>query len=116
MATATKTIAALVVELKKLLDYYEVPYPTNDDFILELELKSAINAINNCRRFTPTDDVLYDVKYEDKILPLTITGFMKNGAEGEVSHTENGIMRQYGDGHKYPEEMLADIIPLTKWW
>lgn len=111
---ATKTISELVVELKPLLDYYEVDYPKDNDFILELEIKSAIGIINRCRRFEPTDDVLYDVKYEDKILPLTIAGFMKNGAEGEVSHTENGIMRQYGDSGKYPKHMLTDIVPLAK--
>lgn len=111
---ATKTISELVEELKPLLDYYEVDYPTNDS-LLELEIKSAIGVINRCRRFTPTDDVLYDIKYEDKILPLTIAGFMKNGAEGEVSHTENGVMRQYGDNGKYPKNMLTDIIPLSKW-
>lgn len=112
--TATKKVEDFVDDLKTLLDYYEVPYP-DEDFILELEIKSAINTINNCRRFTPTDTVLYDVKYEDKILPLTVAGFMKNGAEGEVSHTENGIMRQYSDGGKYPKSMLIDIVPLTKW-
>lgn len=116
MASSTKNIEELVDSLKSLLDYYEVPYPSDDDTLLEMEIKSAINTINNCRRFTPTDDVLYDIKYEDKILPLTIAGFMKNGAEGEVSHTENGIMRQYSSGGKYPKEMLADIVPLTKWW
>jgi len=116
MASSTKNIEELVDSLKSLLDYYEVPYPSDDDTLLEMEIKSAISTINNCRRFTPTDDVLYDIKYEDKILPLTIAGFMKNGAEGEVSHTENGIMRQYGSAGKYPKEMLAEIIPLTKWW
>ena len=114
MAT-TKTIEDFIPELKALLDYYEVDYPENDDTLLKMELESAIGVINRCRRFTPTDSELYDIKYEDKILPLTIAGFMKNGAEGEVSHTENGIMRQYGDGGKYPKSMLTDIIPLTKW-
>lgn len=109
----TKTISQLVEELKPLLDYYEVDYP--NDSILEMELKSAIGIINRCRRFTPTATALYDIKYEDKILPLTIAGFMKNGAEGEVSHTENGIMRQYGDNGKYPKNMLTDIVPLSKW-
>lgn len=116
MTEPTKTIDDLVDELKPLLDYYEVPYPKDDDTVLEIEIKSALSTINNCRRFTPTDTVLYDIKYEDKILPLTIAGFMKNGAEGEVSHTENGIMRQYSSGGKYPKEMLAEIIPLSKWW
>lgn len=110
----TKTIDELVDELKVLLDYYEVDYPKKDDTILEIEIKSAIGVINRCRRFDPTADALYDIKYEDKILPLTIAAFMKNGAEGEVSHTENGIMRQYGDSGKYPKNMLTDIIPLVK--
>lgn len=111
----TKSIDDLLDELKVLLNYYEVDYPKKDDTILEIELKSAIGVINRCRRFTPTNDMLYDIKYEDKILPLTIAGFMKNGAEGQVSHTENGIMRQYGNSGKYPKEMLEDIVPLTKW-
>ncbi len=113
MATATKTVSDLVDELKPVLDYYEVDYP--DDDILEIEIKSAIGVINRCRRFNPTDTVLYDVRYEDKIIPLTVAAFMRNGAEGEVSHTENGIMRQYGDAGKYPKEMLHDIVPLVKY-
>lgn len=112
---ATKTMAQLIQELKALLDYYEVNYDDTNDTILRLELESAIGVINRCRRFTPTEEALYDKKYEDKVLPLTIAGFMKNGAEGEVSHTENGIMRQYGSANKYPEEMLEDITPLAKW-
>ena len=111
----TKSINVLVDELKSLLDYYEVPYPQDNDTILEIEIKSAIGVINRCRRFTPSDKILYDTTYEDKILPLAIASFMKNGAEGQVSHTENGIMRQYGNSGKYPKEMLEDIIPLTKW-
>ena len=58
---ATKTITELVSELKPLLDYYEVDYPEDNDTILELEIKSAIGVINRCRRFTPTDNVLYDI-------------------------------------------------------
>ena len=115
MATEPQKIQDLVEDFKKLLDYYEVDYPEEDDTILVLEIKSAIGVINRCRRFTPTEDALYDAKYEDKILPLAIASFMKNGAEGEVSHTENGIMRQYGGNGNYPKEMLADIVPLTKW-
>lgn len=110
-----KTIDELVEDLKVILDYDEIQYPKTDDTILELEIKSAIGAINRCRRFKPHDDVLYDEKYEDKILPLAETAFMKKGAEGEISHTENGTMRQYGSADKYPPAMLRDIIPLTKW-
>lgn len=110
-----KTIDDLVDDLKEALDYYEIPYPKKSDFILEKEIQSVIGVINRCRRFTPHDDILYDPKYEDKIIDLAVAGFAKNGAEGEISHTENGIMRQYGSAGRYPKEMLADIAPLAKW-
>jgi hypothetical protein len=34
----------------------------------------------------------------------------KRGAEGQTSHTENGITRNYG-GADVPESMLSSIIP-----
>lgn len=108
-----KAIDELAEELKDILVSYGVEEPISDA-ILEMEIKSAIGAINRRRRFTPTDDKLYDEKYEDKILPLAITGFMKSGADGEVIHSENGITRQYGTGGKYPMDMLRDITPLAK--
>lgn len=109
----TKSIDDLVEETKEVLKFYGADLPTSDT-IIELEVKSAIGVINRCRRFTPTSDVLYDVTYEDKIIPLAVTGFLKIGAEGELMHTENGITRQYGSGDKYPKDMLSDIIPLAK--
>lgn len=111
----TKSIDELVDDLKAVLDFDEIQYPVTDDTVLTLEIKSAIAVINRCRRFTPKDDMLYDVKYEDKIVPLAETAFMKKGAEGEIAHTENGTVRQYGSADKYPPAMLRDIIPLTKW-
>ena len=113
---AMKTIDALVEELKHVLDYDEIEYPKDNDTILTMEIKSAIGAINRCRRFKPYGDKLYDERYEDKIIPLAETAFMKKGAEGEIGHTENGIVRQYSSGDKYPKEMLKDITPLAKWW
>lgn len=110
-----KSIDDLIDDLKVALDYYEIEYPKKDDFILEMEIKSVLGVMNRYRRFKPHDDVLYDEKYEDKIIPLAIAGFLKNGAEGEIYHGENGVIRQYGSSGKYPKEMLADIVPLTKW-
>lgn len=109
-----KTIETLVSEMKDVLDFYDAEYPTNSDTVLSMEVKSAIGVINRCRRFTPTEDALYDDKYEDKIIPLAVAGFMKSGAEGEIMHTENGTTRQYSGGGKYPSQMLDDIIPLVK--
>lgn len=108
-----KTIETLVGETKEVLTFYGAEIPTSDT-VIELEVKSAIGVINRCRRFTPTSEKLYDEIYEDKIVPLAVTGFLKAGAEGETTHTENGITRQYGSGDKYPKAMLSDIIPLAK--
>lgn len=109
-----KTISELTDELKPILISYGVEEELIPTPLLEMEIRSAIGVINRCRRFTPHDDVLYDEKYEDKILPLAVTGYLKAGAEGETVHSENGISRQYGNGGKYPKEMLQDIIPLAK--
>lgn len=111
----TKTIDELLDDLKPVLDFVEIKYPETDDTVLILELKSAIGEINRCRRFTPTQDVLYDIKYEDKIIPLVVAAMGKTGAEGQTTHVENDTSRQYGSADRYPPAMLRDIIPLTKW-
>ena len=108
-----KTIQELIDDTKIVLEFYGAELPTSDT-VIELEVKSAIGVINRCRRFTPTSEKPYDEIYEDKIIPLAVTGFLKAGAEGEIAHTENGITRQYGSGDKYPKDMLSDIIPLAK--
>ena len=109
-----KAIDDLVDEMRELLIGYGIDKELISDPVLEMEIKSAIGVINRCRRFTPTEEILYDEKYEDKILPLAVTGYLKEGAEGEITHNENGISRQYGSGGKYPKEMLQDIVPLAK--
>lgn len=111
----TKDIDTLLEEVKAVLDFDGIRYPKNDDTVLTLEIKSAIGEINRCRRFTPSEDVLYDVKYEDKIIPLVEVAMAKKGAEGQTTHVENDTSRQYGSADKYPPAMLRDIIPLTKW-
>ena len=79
-----KAISDFVTEIKPILVAYGVDEDLLVDEVLELEIKSAIGVINRCRRFTPNETLLYDPKYEDKILPLAEAAFMKRGAEGEV--------------------------------
>lgn len=85
-----------------------------DDAIYEQEIKEAIAAINRCRRFKPTDEKLYDLRYEDLIIPLAISSLAKIGAEGEAIHSENGISRTYNTDGKYPSSILKSIRPLAK--
>lgn len=84
-----------------------------DSFLLE-EINLAIGEINRCRRFTPTDNKLYDKKYEYLIVPMCIASLAKIGAEGQNAHTENGIQRTYGSSGNYPNELTRQIIPLVK--
>ena len=86
----------------------------DDDFILTYEIERAIGEINRCRHFDATPDKPYDLKYENMIIPLAVSAFAKSGAEGQKSHSENGIVRNYTSGGDYPKEELAKIIPLIK--
>lgn len=112
----TKTIDDLVNELRIVLNGRGLNVMDNeaDNALLEYEVKRAISEINRCRRFTPTNDKLYDTKYEDIIVPLCVYSFAKIGAEGQTNHTENGISRNYTTGGDYPSDVLNGIIPLIK--
>lgn len=85
-----------------------------DDGYLLYEINQAIAEINRCRRFTPTKDKKYDEKYEYLIIPMCISSIAKIGAEGQTSHSENGIQRIYGSSMDYPKELIQQIIPLIK--
>lgn len=85
-----------------------------DDYVLKYEINRAINEINRCRRFKPTDEKPYDKKYEDLIIPLCVSSLSKIGAEGQTSHSENGVVRAYNGGGDYPKDLLATIKPLIK--
>jgi hypothetical protein len=108
------TKAELVSKLQVVLNAKDFNVTESDRPLLEYEVERAIAEINKCRRFTPTDDVLYDKKYESLIIPLCVSAFAKAGAEGQTSHTENGIVRNYTSGGDYPKDILNSIIPLIK--
>ena len=100
--------------LKRLLIARGFDIKDTDKVVLDYEIQRAIQEINRCRRFEPTKDRPYDEKYEDLIIPLSISAFSKIGAEGQTSHTENGIVRYYTSGGDYPKDELAKIVPLIK--
>lgn len=85
-----------------------------DDAYLQYEINQAIAEINRCRRFTPTDKKPYDTKYEYLIIPMCVAAIAKIGAEGQTSHSENGVLRNYGSAMDYPSELLRQIVPLIK--
>ena len=84
------------------------------DEYLNFEIKQAIQEINRCRRFTPTETKLYDEKYEYLVIPMCVASIAKIGAEGQIYHSENGVIRTYTSSNDYPKELIQQIIPLIK--
>ena len=89
-------------------------FQTYEDSYLQFEIEQAISEINRCRRFTPDKKRLYDEKYEYLIIPMCVAAISKIGAEGQISHSENGVLRNYGTSIDYPKELISQIIPLIK--
>lgn len=52
------------------------------------------------------------VRYESKQVEIAVYLYNKRGAEGETSHSENGISRSYA-GADVPEELMRGIVPMV---
>lgn len=80
------------------------------DEVLKSYLSIAGQKILN--RAYPYDDTVTVVPRRYDYLQCEIAAYLlnKRGAEGEVSHSENGISRTY-ENADVPESMLKDVIP-----
>ena len=80
------------------------------DEILTQYLTIAGQKILN--RAYPYDDTVEEVPRRYGVIQCEIAAYLlnKRGAEGEVSHSENGISRTY-ENADVPESMLRDVIP-----
>ena len=85
---------------------------TNDwtDDVLISYLNIAGSKIIN--RAYPYDDTVTEVPRRYGYLQCDIAAYLlnKRGAEGQTSHSENGISRSY-ESADVPESMLGEIIP-----
>lgn len=81
-----------------------------NDAELEDILESA-KAVILSRRFPfgeqPTE---IEEKYKDLQIRIAVEMFNKRGAEGETSHSENGISRSYASAN-VSEDLLREITP-----
>ena len=64
------------------------------------------------RRY-PYDDSITEVPNRYGVLQCEIATYLlnKRGADGEISHSENGISRTY-ENATVPESMLRDVVPI----
>lgn len=80
------------------------------DNVLNAYLNIAGQKILN--RAYPYDNTVTEVPTRYGYLQCEIAAYLlnKRGAEGETSHSENGISRTY-ENADVPESMLRDVIP-----
>mgnify|MGYP003304238217 FL=1 len=80
------------------------------DDTLRSYLKIAGNKILN--RAYPYDDTVTEVPSRYGYLQCEIAAYLlnKRGAEGQLSHGENGISRTY-ESADVPESMIKEVIP-----
>ena len=64
--------------------------------------------LNRCYPFGGGEEV--PARYCRKQIEIACYLLNKRGAEGQLTHTENGISRSY-ESASVPESMLKDIIP-----
>lgn len=74
----------------------------------------AIAGAKICRRAYPFDPTaaVVPAQYEYMQIEIAVYLLNKRGADGQTSHTENGISRTYENGD-VPESMLRGIVPMV---
>ena len=80
------------------------------DIELEDLLESA-KAVILSRRFpfgNPPEEI--EARYKDLQIRIAVEMYNKQGAEGQLSHSENGISRSYSSA-SVSEELLREITP-----
>lgn len=94
------------MQLQKLKN--QLGNPSNQDEILQYCLTRAGNIICDLRNSNRVEE-----QYLDTQIAIAIEIYNKRGAEGQVSHDENGINRTYEKGN-ISKSLLAEITPVVK--
>lgn len=94
--------------LKTLIE--KKPDDGDTDEILEVYLDISGQKIIN--KAFPYDDTVTEVPVKYHALQCEIAAYLlnKRGAEGQVTHSENGIQRQY-ENADVPATLLSQIVP-----
>lgn len=95
--------------LRESLVYSGLAELPSDALMLE-ELNSAAILINHRRNYTPTGFEDVPKEYDSLHVKLAIAAIRKTGAEGQNSHSENGVSRSYMTDGTYPRDLLR-LIP-----
>lgn len=102
--------------LNDVVIYLQSDYQEGDQDVLLLLIKNAIREVCNRRYpFGCSDKQKEDAinKYYNVIFDIAVYLYAKQGAEGQISHTENSISRSY-ESAGIPESYLSSIVPMVK--
>lgn len=99
-------------DIEKQKAKVKIKYPDANDAQIELELEMAMDTINDIRGYTPTDGQPLEDRYLNLQINMVIEALSKYGAEGEKSHSDNGVSRVYDNASPYSKALLSRIIPL----
>ena len=99
-------------DIEKQKAKVKIKYPDANDAQIELELEMAMDTINDIRGYTPTDGQPIEDRYLNLQINMVVEALSKYGAEGEKSHSDNGVSRVYDNASQYSKALLSIIIPL----
>ena len=85
-----------------------IPDEENDGLLQEL-LNQAEDAIKQRRR--APKELPLESQYSSLQIEIAVFLYNKLGAEGEKTHSENGVNRSYENAH-IPDSMLNSIVTL----
>ena len=93
------------------LERLKVKIPENDNELELVDVLESAKAVILSRRypFGEHPDGI-EKKYEDLQVRIAIELYNKRGAEGQTSHSENGVSRSYASAN-VSEDLLREITP-----
>ncbi len=103
---SNQTVSYVFQKVKRKINRLGLEF-TDEDIYDEID--NAFEAINSRRHFIPTSSILIEEQYKNLAYELCIASMVKEGAEGESLHSENGISRKYDS-----ESILKRIVPLAR--
>ena len=89
------------------LDMLKALLPEETDAVLSVFLTLAEKAVlKKLYPFDPNKNTVPE-RYYENVVNLALYRYNKQGAEGQTSHSENGVSRTY----QSEAEILSDIVP-----
>ena len=86
-----------------------LPEAKAEEISLLVEISESI-VLNQRYPFGYPDGTVVEARYESIQLQIAVEVFNRAGAEGQLSHTENGITRQYESAY-VSTHLLKRIMP-----